>query len=90
MGEVVATIRIMPESPDIDMSKLKNKIRSSIPESAELYKIEEEPVAFGLIALNIMVIVDDAAGGTENVEENLSKIEGVSNIEVTDLTWIGG
>ncbi|BAW32232.1 MAG TPA: elongation factor 1-beta [Methanothermobacter sp.] len=85
MGEVLATIKIMPESPEIDMSKLKNEIQSSIPKSAELYKIEEEPVAFGLIALKIMVIVDDAAGGTENVEKNLSKIEGVSNIEVTDL-----
>ncbi|MDI3484310.1 MAG: elongation factor 1-beta [Methanobacteriaceae archaeon] len=85
MGEVVATIKLMPESPDVDMSKLKAKIQSSIPKDAELYKIEEEPVAFGLIALNVMVVVDDAAGGTENVENNLSKIEGISNIEVTDL-----
>mgnify|MGYP001365253363 CR=1 FL=1 len=83
MGKVLATIKIMPESPDIDMSKLKNEIQSSIPKNAEIYKIEEEPVAFDLTALKIMVIVDEAAGGTENVEKNLSKIKNVKNIELS-------
>lgn len=84
MGEVVATIRLMPESPEVDLEKMKTDIQASIPEGAEFHKIEEEPIAFGLVALNVMVVVGDAEGGTEKVEENLSKVEGVSNIEVTD------
>lgn len=85
MGEVVATIKLLPESPDVDMEKIKEDVKRSIPDEAELHKIEEEPIAFGLVALNVMVVVGDAEGGTEKVEENLSKIEGVSNIEVTDI-----
>jgi len=84
MGEVVTTIKIMPESPDVDLEKIKEDIKVSIPEGAELHKIEEEPIAFGLVALIVMVVTEDAEGGTEKVEENLAKIEGVSNIEVTD------
>ena len=84
MGEVVATIKLMPESPDVDLEKIKEAIKASIPEGAEFHKIEEEPIAFGLVALNVMVVTEDAEGGTEKVEENLAKIEGVSNIEVTD------
>ena len=84
MGEVVTTIKIMPESPDVDLEKIKEEIKTTIPEGAELHKIEEEPIAFGLVALNVMVVTQDAEGGTEKVEENLTKIEGVSNIEVTD------
>ena len=82
MGEVVATIKLMPDSPDIDIAKIKVEVEKSIPEEAELHKIEEEPIAFGLIALNVMVVVGDIEGGTEKVEEALSKIENVGSIVV--------
>ncbi len=85
MGEVVATIKLMPESPEMDLAKVKAEIKSSIPENTELHSIEEEPIAFGLVALNVMVVVDDAEGGTEKVEENLSNIEEVASVEVVDV-----
>ncbi len=85
MGEVLATIKMMPEGPDVDLEKIKLETGNSMPSGTELHKIEEEPIAFGLVALNVMVVVDDAEGGTEEVEENLSKIEGIANIEVTDV-----
>jgi len=84
MGEVVAIIKLMPESPEVDLEKMKEDVKASIPEGAEFHKIEEEAIAFGLVALNVMVIVGDVEGGTEKVEENLAKIKGVSNVEVTD------
>lgn len=84
MGEVIATIKLMPESPEVDLEQMKEDIKISIPEGAEFHKIDEEPIAFGLVALNVMVIVGDAEGGTEKVEENLAKVKGVSNVEVTD------
>jgi len=85
MGEVLATIKLMPDSPDIDIAKIKEQVEKSIPEEVELHKIEEEPIAFGLIALNVMVVVGDIEGGTEKVEEALSKIENVGSIEVVDV-----
>lgn len=85
MGEVVATIKLMPESPDVDLEKIKEDIIKSIPEDAEFHKIEEDPIAFGLVALKLMVVVGDTEGGTEKVEENLSKVENISSVEVEDI-----
>ena len=85
MGEVLATIKVMPESPEVDLEKMKVDIQASIPEGTEFHKIEEEPIAFGLVALNVMVIVEDQEGGTEEVEANLAKINGVNSIEVTGI-----
>jgi len=85
MGEVLAAIKLMPDSPDIDIAKIKEQVEKSIPEEVELHKIEEEPIAFGLIALNVMVVVGDIEGGTEKVEEALSKIENVGSVEVVDV-----
>ena len=81
MGEVVATIKLMPESPEMDLAKVKAEIKSSIPENTELHSMEEEPIAFGLVAINLMVVVDDAEGGTEQIEENLSKIDEIASVE---------
>jgi elongation factor 1-beta len=75
----------MPESPEVDLEKVKEDIIKSIPEGAEFHKIEEEPIAFGLVALKVMVVVGDSEGGTEKVEENLSKVENVSSVEVEDV-----
>lgn len=85
MGEVVATIKLMPESPEVDLEQIKKDVEAAIPEGTELHKIEEEPIAFGLVALNVMVIVDDGEGGTEAAEANFAKINDVSNVEVTDV-----
>lgn len=85
MGEVVATIKLMPESPEVDLEKIKKDVEESIPDKVNLHKIEEEPIAFGLVALNVMVVVGDAEGGTEIIEDKLAQIDDVSNIEVTDV-----
>lgn len=85
MGDVVATIKLMPESPEIDLEKVKEEIIKSIPEGTEFHKIEEEPIAFGLVALKVMVVVGDEEGGTEKVEENLSKVDGIGSVEVEDV-----
>ena len=85
MVEVLATIKVMPESPEVDLEKMKADIQASIPEGTEFHKIEEEPIAFGLVALKVMVIVGDEEGGTEAAEANLAKVNGVNSVEVTDI-----
>ena len=85
MGEVVATIKLMPESPDVDLEEMKIDAQNVVNEDAELHKIEEEPIAFGLVALNVIFIVDDGEGGTEVIEEKLANLPNVNSIEVMDV-----
>ena len=85
MGEVVATVKLMPEGTEVDLEKIKIQAQEAVTKDAELHKIEEEPIAFGLVALNVMFIVEDGEGGTEVVEESLAQIPGVSSVEVLDV-----
>ena len=86
MGEVAAKMKIMPESVDTNLVELKEKIKGAIPAGTDLHgDIIEEPIAFGLKALIVTLIVNDEEGGTEAVEEAFAKVPGVENIQVLEL-----
>lgn len=84
MSDVVATMKIMPESPEVDLDALKAAIEAAIPDDAEFHKIDEEPIAFGLVALNLMFIIEDGEGGTESTEEAMANLDNVASIEIVD------
>ncbi|HIH27993.1 MAG: elongation factor 1-beta [Methanoregulaceae archaeon] len=83
MGDVALIIRVMPKSPEVDLALLTEKIRESVP---RLNDVREEPIGFGLKALKIVVIVSDAAGESDTVEEDINAIEGVERAEIVELT----
>jgi elongation factor 1-beta len=85
MGEVAATLRIMPDSADRDLKKLQADLTAALPKGATLRGFQEKPIAFGLKALMCTVIVGDDIGGTEAVEEAFNKIEGVASINMEEM-----
>ncbi len=85
MGEVAAKIKIMPSGTDVDLNKLKESLAKAIPKGARLHGFSEEPVAFGLKALIVVVKVGDIEGGTEKVEEAFRKVKGVESVAVEEL-----
>ena len=87
MANVVVTIKIMPESPEVSLSNLKDQIVEKIKNFAGEgdTKVEEESIGFGLSALNIMFILDENKSNTKPLEEDISNIEGVGSVEVTDV-----
>ncbi len=85
MGEVLTTMKIMPESPEEDLEAIKSTIESSMPEGAKIHEIAEEPIAFGLVAVILQFITEDGEGGSEAVEEMVRAIEGVASIEITGV-----
>lgn len=80
MGEVSVTLKVMPEDKDIDLEKVNDEIESLI----NPHSIEEEEVAFGLKALNVVKVIPEDAGGTDELEEKILEIEGVKDVRVTD------
>lgn len=85
MGDVAATIKIMPESVDTDLADLKNRLAAVLPGGSEIYSSREEPIAFGLKALMVVVLVGDLEGGTEQVEEAFAGVPGVESVQVVEL-----
>lgn len=70
---------------DVDLNKLKEELKKVIPAGARLHSFGEEPVAFGLKALIVVVKVGDMEGGTEKVEEAFATVKGVENVSVEEL-----
>jgi elongation factor 1-beta len=85
MGEVAAKIKVMPSGMDVDLNKLKEALTKVIPQGARIHGFSEEPVAFGLKALMVVVKVGDIEGGTEKVEEEFSKVKDVESVSVEEL-----
>ena len=87
MARVVATIKIMPESPESDLSLIQNSAEEEIKNFAgeTQIKTELEPVAFGLIALKIIFVMDEDKGSTEKLEETIKTIPEVKSVETVDV-----
>lgn len=84
-SRVVVTFKIMPESVDIDLNALSEKIKAILSKHGEVGKAEQKPVAFGLKAIEIMAIMDEAKGSTEPIENEIAELEGINSVEVTDV-----
>ena len=87
MTNVIVTLKIMPESPEVDLAKLQEEVKKHILEFAGEgeTKFSEEPVAFGLKSVNVIFIMDEALGSPDALEETVKGTEGVQSVEVTDV-----
>jgi elongation factor 1-beta len=88
MARVIITIRVMPEDVDIDLDDLLERIRKNIPTGTDVRANEVVPVAFGLNALRINLARDESLGGTDDIEEAIGNLDGVSQVEVEVVSRI--
>jgi len=89
MGKIVATMKIFPEDIIIGTEELKEAIGKAIPEGSSLYRVDEEPIAFGLVALIAHIMVPETSGDElDKVEEAIRKVKGVSEVEILLLRRI--
>ncbi len=83
MAKVLALIKVYPSGTDIDLKELVQRVKRSLPEGYEVTRHEEEPIAFGLKALKLYILMpEEEEGGTSKVEELLKGLEGVEEVEV--------
>jgi elongation factor 1-beta len=86
MAIVVITLKIMPESPDTDLKRLTELATKEIASfGGEVGKVVEEPIAFGINALNLFFVMDEKKGSTDALETKISGFDGVNSVEVTDV-----
>lgn len=87
MAQAIITLKIMPESPEVNLDELQTKVQEAVVAYAGEgdMKMEQEPVAFGLKAIKVTFVVDESKGGTDPLETSLQALEGVQSAEVTDV-----
>jgi len=87
MADVVVTLDIMPDSPDIDLKKIETDALAKIKEFTGMdnHKVEINPVAFGLKMVRILFVMQESKGTTDSLEADIATIEGVTSVEVSDI-----
>ena len=87
MARVVVTLKIMPESPEIDLDSIESEAKAKILEfskNSEMRSVQE-PIAFGIKALKITFVMEESKGSTDSLEESIKTIEGVNSVETIDV-----
>ena len=82
MARVVITLKIMPDGIDVNMDDLLERVKGAIPEGTDVRANEVIPVAFGLKALRMNVVREESMGGTDDIEESITALDGVAQVEV--------
>ena len=87
MGTAVVTIKVMPESTEVDLEKVKEEVTVLVREFAgeRETKATIEPVAFGLKCLKYIFVMDEDLGSPDVVSEKIAKLDGVQSAEVVDV-----
>jgi len=86
MAKVFVVIRVMPESTDINLKELEQKIREEIKSfGGDVVKATVNPIAFGLNALDIEFFMDEKLGATDPLEEKLANLDGIASASTTSV-----
>jgi len=85
MSKVSISYRILPSDVNIDLDIIKRKMEKKIPKYASIYKFDEEPIAYGLVALIAHIICEEKSGedesGLDEIEKRFRLIDEISEIE---------
>lgn len=83
MAKVLALVKVYPSDVNIDFEELVKKIKEKIPENHEITRYDKEPIAFGLYALRLYIVLpEESEGGTSKLEDIIKEIDGVEEVEV--------
>jgi elongation factor 1-beta len=87
MAQAIATIKVMPTSPDVDLEALEIKMKAAIANFAGEgeTKTKVEPIAFGLNAIEIIFVMDEALGGPDQLADKINEFEEVNSAEIIDV-----
>lgn len=91
MGFVLITYRLMPESVETDLDKMKNEVELIINKfGGKIEKVDKEPVAFGLVSLIIVISLNESITNLDPLEDLLRNVDGIESAESIDIRRMVG
>jgi len=82
MGEVIIGFKIYPKAVETDLEQLRGEIGKVLPSQSRINMSRIEPIAFGLNALLLDVIIPEQGSLADKVEEVIRSNVDVENVEV--------
>jgi len=90
MSRVLVRVRVLPSDASVDLKALGERISGALSGVAKVVRFVEEPIAFGLSALLVDLVMEEREGGTYDVEQLISSVEGVGELDVVNVSLISG
>jgi len=82
-GTNAVEVSVMPESLETNLEEIKEDIKKKLTKAKNI-NIEEKEVAFGLKSLHLLVAWPDSED-TDEIENLISQIKGVSSCRIEDI-----
>lgn len=86
MGKIVIAYKIFPSESTVNLELLKEKIRKQLEGIASIQQFAEEPIAFGLCALKVNMVLQEKEGILDETEKIMTDIEEVGQIQTLGMT----
>lgn len=81
--KVMVQLKVLPEDIETDLEELLKKIGNMLPEDVGIYKYDIQPVAFGLKALKLVVVMpEDKKDGPDETAKLIEGLEEVQRAEI--------
>ena len=86
MGSYVIRLRVLPQDTSTEHQKIVDSIAGALPQPAGIRGHKVEPIAFGLSALIIDVVVPEEEGVIDRVEQSVSTAPLVGQYELLGVS----
>ncbi|MGI0132572.1 MAG: elongation factor 1-beta [Thermoplasmata archaeon] len=84
MGQVAVLFRLMPQGVETDLNAVAAGAKESLPAGVTVRGTQVKDIAYGLKALLISVVMNDAGGVLDATEQALAKVPHVESVEVME------
>ena len=87
MAKAIITFKLMPESPDVDLKKIREKALAIAKKNGSIGEMQskEEPIAFGLKAELVLAMYQVEGTDFEKIAEEMQEIDQVQSAEVAKM-----